>query len=455
MALQQRRFPCKAEPHLTEDSACQAGKLNPVNPARPSTAPWAYALGEFGLALPTHAVGSFLVFFYTDQLGLAASWVALARSINAVWDTLNDPLFGYLSDRTQHARGRRWPWLRFGLPLYVLCSLPLWWVPAGLQGLGLFIYFLIFLLVFEALASLVYLNFNALFPALYPEEDTRVRANALRRAASLLGLLMVTSLSPLLYTRLGFGGMSLIWAGLAGLSLWRFFSNLREPGWAPPSAFAGFWANLLDTLKNPDFRLMLAAVALTQTALGLLMLGFPFFARYALELPGAQTGVIFGAVFGVALVCAFVWSAITRRLGAKQGWRLAMGVFVLALLPLWLVDSLAWVLILALPLGFAVSGVVVLQDVVLAQVIDQDADQTGLRREGAFYGTAAVLVRLAGVIQNLMLASLTPLFGYVSGDQPGPVPETAFRFLMAGPPVLAMLLSALVVGYIQPRRLTK
>lgn len=423
-----------------------------MSPAKPSTAPWAYALGEFGLSLPTQVVGSFLVFYFTDHIGLAATWVALARGINALWDTINDPLFGYLSDRTQHSRGRRWPWLRVGLPLYVLFSLPLWWVPEDLQGFGLFIYFLFFLLLFEALASLVYLNFNALFPALYPEEDTRVRVNALRRAASLLGLLAVTSLSPLLFTRWGFGEMMLVWIAVAGLSLWGFFAHLREPGWTPPSAYAGFWVNLLDTLKNRNFRLMLLAVALTQTALGLLLLGFPFFAKYALELPGAQTGVLFGAVFGVALVCAFAWPAITRRLGARQGWQLAMGVFVLALLPLWLLDSLTWTLVITLPLGFALSGVVVLQDVVLARVIDQDAALTGLRREGAFYGTAAVLIRLSGFIQNSILASLTPLFGYVSGDQPGPAPEAAFRFLMAGPPALAMLLSALVVRFIQFER---
>lgn len=420
-----------------------------MNPSKPATIPWAYALGEFGLALPTHVVGSFLIFFYTDQVGLAAAWVALARSINAVWDTINDPLFGYLSDRTRHSRGRRWPWLRFGLPLYVLSSLPLWWVPQGLEGFGLFVYFLVFLLLFEALASLVYLNFNALFPALYTNEDSRVRVNALRRAAGLLGLLAATSLSPLLYTHLGFGGMSLIWAGLAGLCLGGFFTHLREPGWIPPPGYAGFWINLLDTLKNPDFRLMLLAVALTQTALGLLMLGFPFFARYVLELPGAQIGIVYGGVFGVALVSAFAWPIITHKLGAKRGWQMAMGLFVLALLPLWQVGSLDWMLVLAVPLGFAVSGVVVLQDVVLAQVIDRDATRTGLRREGAFYGTAAVLVRFSGVMQNLTFASLTPLFGYVSGTQPGPEPEAAFRFLMAGPPVLAMLLSTLVVHFIR------
>jgi GPH family glycoside/pentoside/hexuronide:cation symporter len=420
-----------------------------VNPLKPATPPWAYALGEFGLAFPTHVVGSFLIFFYTDQVGLAAAWVALARSINSVWDAINDPLFGYLSDRTRHQRGRRWPWLRFGLPLFVLCSLPLWWVPPGLQGVGLFIYFLVFLLLFEALASLVYLNYNALFPALYPSEDTRVKVNALRRATGLLGLLAATSLSPLLYTHLGFGGMSLIWAGLAGLCLWVFFTHLREPIWTPPPAYAGFWLNLLDTLKNPDFRLMLLAVALTHTAMGLLMMGFPFYARYALGLPDTQIGVVYGGVFGVALASAFAWPAITHRLGAKKGWQMAMGLFVLALLPLWQVGSLGWMLVLAVPLGFAVSGVVVLQDVLLAQVIDRDAIRSSLRREGAFYGTAAVLIRFSGVIQNLVFASLTPLFGYVSGTQPGPEPEAAFRFLLAGPPVLAMLTSTLVVRFIR------
>jgi len=328
-----------------------AGKLNTVSSTKPPTAPWAYALGEFGLALPTHVMGSFLVFFYTDQLGLAALWVALARSINAVWDTINDPLFGYLSDRTRHSKGRRWPWLKFGLPLYVLCSLPLWWVPKDLQGLGLFIYFLFFLLLFEALASLAYLNFNALFPALYTDDDTRVRVGALRRAAGLLGLLAATSLSPLIYTHLGFGWMALVWALLGGLFLWVFFANLQEPAWTPPAKYANFWSNLLDTLKIRDFQLMLAAIALTQTALGLLMLGFPFFAKYALGLPAAQTAVVFAGVFGFATLCAFVWPAITRRLGSRQSWQLAMGVFVLSLLPLWLLDSMAGLLVLALTLG--------------------------------------------------------------------------------------------------------
>lgn len=420
-----------------------------MGPAKPLTAPWAYALGEFGLGLPANVVGAFLVLYFTDHIGLAATWVALARGINAVWDAINDPLFGYLSDRTHHPMGRRLAWLRWGLPLYVLSSLPLWLAPQTWSDFSLFLYLLFFLLLFEGFASIVFVNFNALFPALYTDEDTRVRANALRRALGLVGIMLTTSLSPLLYTQLGFGVMGLIWAGLATLCLWAFFSNLREPSWTPPPAYSGFWANLFDTLKNTQFRLMLVAVALTHTALGLLIIGFPFFAKHVLHVPAAQIGVVFAGVFVFALFSAFLWPFITKRLNILQSWQLAMGLFVLALLPMWQVDSLAWMLLLTLPLGFALSGVGILQDVVLARVIDQDALRNGLRREGAFYGTAAVLIRLSGILQNLVLASLTPLFGFVSGAEPGPNPETAFRYLMAGPPVLAVILSALVVRFIQ------
>lgn len=107
-------------------------------------------------------------------------------------------------------------------------------------------------------------------------------------------------------------------------------------------------------------------------------------------------GLVFGAVFGVALLSAFVWPLVTRQLGIRLSWQLAMGLFVLALLPLWLLDSLMEVLLLALPLGFALSGVVVLQDVVMAGLIDQDAQQSGLRREGTYYGIAAVMVLFRG-----------------------------------------------------------
>ncbi|MDX2005234.1 MAG: MFS transporter [Meiothermus sp.] len=415
------------------------------------TPPWAYALGEFGLSLPSQVVGTYLTFYFSEQLGLALLYLALARGINTVWDIVNDPLSGYLSDRTRHPRGRRWPWLRAGLPLYVLAMIPLWLAPEGWGQWGLFAFLLVGLLLFETATTVVYLNHNALFPALYTEEAERVRVNTLRRVAGLLGIFAGATLSPLIFDRMGFGALVGLWAVVAAACLGVYFANLREPPAPQLERPPPFLPNLLDTLKSPVFALMLLVVALVQVGVGVINTGLPFYNKYVLGGPDSDIALIFGAVLGTALVSAAAWPWLARRLGLVNCWLLALGLFALALVPLWFTDSLPTVLVLGLPLGFAVGGIVVLQDVVLARLIDADAERAGRRREGAIYGSAATVVKLSGLLNSVVLASLTPLFGFVSGDIPGPDPQTAFRFLMAGPPLIALVLAFALAMWLRPR----
>jgi len=53
--------------------------------------PFVYALGEFGLGITGNVIGLLSLFFYSDVMGLSASLAALARTINGVWDGVNDP----------------------------------------------------------------------------------------------------------------------------------------------------------------------------------------------------------------------------------------------------------------------------------------------------------------------------------------------------------------------------
>ena len=80
-----------------------------------------YASGQLGLTLVSESFGTYLAFFYLERLGLSAALYALARTVYALWDAVNDPLFGHLSDRTKTPWGRRrprgWsPWGFWGRP---------------------------------------------------------------------------------------------------------------------------------------------------------------------------------------------------------------------------------------------------------------------------------------------------------------------------------------------------
>ena len=72
------------------------------------------------------------------------------------------------------------------------------------------------------------------------------------------------------------------------------------------------------------------------------------------------------------------------------------------------------------------SGLLATNDLIQARVVDDDVRRHGQHREGLFLSAFGVFSRLTGATAGLGLGSLGLLFGYYSGEDPGPDPGTAF-----------------------------
>ena len=111
---------------------------------------------------------TFLVFsFYFAVVQLNIKLITLGFIIWAVWNSLNDPMLGYLSDRTHTRFGRRLPYIMFAIvPLGIIIFLlftPI--LPIGVDNqIGNFIYFMIIIIVFELFYTMFSLNATSLFP---------------------------------------------------------------------------------------------------------------------------------------------------------------------------------------------------------------------------------------------------------------------------------------------------
>ncbi|MFN4233086.1 MFS transporter [Thermus sp.] len=402
----------------------------------------AYALGALGLTLPGQTFGTYLAFYYLDHLGLAASAFALARLVFSAWDAVNDPLFGYLSDRTRTPWGRRRPWLFLGLPLLLLAFYFTFNVPGPFrQGPALFWYCLGVILFFETFAALTWVNHAALFPELFRGQEERARANAWRQGFYFLGLAVSIALTPLVYTALGFPGMALLYGASGGALLLLFLLSIREDPKAQLAKPLPFIPAFRYTLGDQAFWLYSLAALFLLFAVGLFGAAMPFYAKYALGLGPEATSLLFASVLLAALPSVFLWARLSGALGPKGAWLLAIALLALGALLLLLPRTLLQALPVGLLIGMGFGGVLVLGDVLLAEVIDRDAQLTGRRREGVYYSVYGFINRLSGPLQAFSFALLTPLFGYVSGEAPGPDPGGAFRFLMAVPPFVAALLA--------------
>ena len=164
------------------------------------TSPFRYGIGMFGTSMPINMFKSFAAIFYVDMLGLDMKKYSLVLFIYTFVDAIDNPVYGFLSDRTRTKWGRRRPWLIIGAPLLVLCFILFYNVPSFVESEKgmLFIYMLLMYILTGTLDSLVNANYGALFPELFQSDSERAKTNGIRQICQLFAMAISIALTPMI-----------------------------------------------------------------------------------------------------------------------------------------------------------------------------------------------------------------------------------------------------------------
>ncbi|MFC3803043.1 MFS transporter [Cohnella sp. GCM10012308] len=413
--------------------------------------PTAYALGMFAMMVPSQAFSSFYTYYYVEKLGLAVGLATLARTIYLIWDAVNQPMAGYFSDRTRSRHGRRRPWIFVSIPLFMLAFVMVFAVPTGLHDSALFAWFLVALILFEAIATILWVNYGALFPELFTGDSLRAKASAVQQAYQILAILIGTALTPILYKALGFGTMSVVYAALFGIFMTIFVLNVRENETFAKEEPLPLVQAFRETLKNKELWLFFVACSFAQTVNGLVSSMIPFYAKYALGVEESDVMLLMASVFVSVIPLVAVWFYIVKRLGGYRSWRFSFIVYGLSVIPLWFADNLGTGIAAGICFGFGLAGFLVSPALLTSEIIDRDALRTGRRREGMYTAVGGFLTRSSGLISALAFFIVGRLFGYVSGDEPGPHPEETFRYLICIVPLSLLAVSFVISLFLKPQ----
>jgi len=395
----------------------------------------AYGMGNLGTALFFQTIGAYLIFFYTDVVRLDPGLVGLAFAISyGVWNAINDPLVGYLSDRTRTRWGRRIPYILFGTPVLFLFFVLVWSPPLGGQPLatlsefGIFLYFAIIVALFDLAYTAVSVPYIALFPEMYPEFRERTEVSIYRQVAAMFGSAFAVAVTPLIVASLsqGFGSLG-GWLGAGAIlglvgsgTFWISLLGSRERKEFGAEGTLALATAFKVTLTNRSFLTFVGANLMICYIWSWLSAMVPFFTKYIVGAGEQEMSLLFFGMFITSMALYPLWRKVALRLGAKGTLATAVTLFVIFMLLVLVVGDIAQAFVMMLLVGSANSGITLVREILLSDVIDEDELHTGLRREGSYFGVNAFIERLAMVLVGGSTALVLGLSGYAPGVTPQP-----------------------------------
>ncbi len=409
-----------------------------------------YSMGRFANTVSYLVFSNRIQFFYIDVVGLSPAVAGLLWTLFGVWNGINDPLTGQISDRTRSRWGRRIPYLLFGaIPLGILFALL--WTPPGGGGWQTAAYFVAILFFFDAAHSLVAMAYNALFSEITTTVEERTTLAALREGAGLLALLIAFILAPILSQELGYPGMGIALGVIIVAGYLTSLIGIRERQGSQTSDL-GLVESFRITFRNRPFLIFLLANTMKEFIFIMMAATTPFWAKYVLRIAGPaevfgvtlgaaqQEAVLLGIPFILAIPTLALWQRVAKRLGPVRSWAAAFLGYLPGMLIITFADSFPMALLGTLLLAPPLAGSMMLPLVVLAGVIDEDNRKTGFSRDGVYFGVAAGVIKLGYMLQGLLYAVVLSGSGFVANVAEQPAAAVAgIRFLMGGTPLLAAL----------------
>jgi GPH family glycoside/pentoside/hexuronide:cation symporter len=404
-----------------------------------------YSLSSLGVATPSEAISGIIAFYIVDVMNLPATWFATFWFVYTIYNAFNNPLLGYLSDRTRTRWGRRIPYILFvGLPYAVTFAL-LFTAPFDGRDnpVGLLLYFGIAIVVWEGLYTAIATGYYGLLPEMFADYRERTDVAAKMNIFQTVALVLGAALPPLLASMLGWAGMASILAVISVIAIYVGLPAMFERKELKADTSFPFKAALKATFLNRSYLCAAGAQAMRFFATGLMQTGILFYLKYSLKVDSGLATVILGIAFLVAMLSLYPWrNWVANKLDSRRTLMLANAIMILGIIPMGFSPNIIFTYATAIIIGIGLGGLVLIGDVIMTEVVDEDEIKTGHQRAGMYFGMIGFLVTLSGLLVSVVFGLMMPAFGYdtLLEIQPASV-DLGFRLFLTIPTTIGFLLA--------------
>ncbi|MFX0049033.1 MAG: MFS transporter, partial [Candidatus Hermodarchaeota archaeon] len=386
-----------------------------------------YGFGNFMNEFIAMAFGTYAFYFYEVELHLNVVLVGIGFFLYAIYNAINDPIVGFLTNRPfkfTKRFGRRFPWILIGGVPFIL-SYVLIFTPPSLNEWLLFGWLIFTTCLFDTFASIFWVNFSSLFPDKFRSVKERRKATGLQIPVGLVGVALGAILPPL-FVDFGVPSTYILQAGIVILvslialgaaipgvrddqdAVDKYLESHTKREKGPP-----FFKSLGTALKQKSFVAFIVSYTLYRTLVQSMTASVPYVVDNLLGLDEKASIPIFAAFLIGALISTPIWVLAAHKTNNNKLVMLLCGLLMgIFTIPLIFLEDLFWVVVALLIWGLSIGGYWAMIAPVLADVVDESVVRLKKRQEGVYAGFQQFFGRLAIFFQALSFTLAHVITGF-------------------------------------------
>jgi len=383
-----------------------------------------WAIGELAPATYVGITMIYLLFYLTEALGISPVVAGTCLLIPRLWDVATDPIMGAISDNTKSRAGRRRPYLCAGAILLGFSFYLMFAVPEFESVSGKVIYVTAMYILASTAFTIYQVPYGAMVPEMTSDYKERVTLSGYKNVAARVGILLSVTLGPYIFNSgdnlaegfeslgLFFGSLMLI-TGLVG-----FFTTKNAPHVEATSSQLDILSQLKAVLKNRPFKILFSVFLYQNIAMGASATALVYYITSVMRADTTLAGQLFAVNAVTATLFTVPWVYIARRFGKTNTYFAGLMFTAAMTLPaLFLPPSLYYLLFAVLFFdGIGNAAHQLLPASMLPDTVEVDEMNTGLRREGAYFGAWTFCQKLGMALGAFLVSVGLDLSGYVAGN---------------------------------------
>ena len=413
----------------------------------------AYGIGDYAICLYWSGVGLYLLYFYTDVVGISPLYAGWIYAIGITWDAITDPFMGFIAERTRSKWGSYRPFIIFGSVPLALSFVLLFWVPP-FEGTFLFIYLLLVNIFHRSCFTIVSVPYSSLTARITDDSDERTKLTTVRMLAASFGTFSISAAGFPIVLFFGSGNEStgflflgLISGSIAILILAITVYFVEERTFDLVNQInANFKLIAKSVSQNYPFWIVFSSILILGSTALMFNNNLIYFVKYSLDLHDYQ-GLILGTSGGFTLLAIPFWALLALRLGKRKSWLIAMVWLLIGFLAFYFypTQSLSELLIILAFLGFGNGATGVLFWSMLPDTIEYGEWKTGIRTESSLYGFMTFAQKGAIGISALLLGIILTNIGFIPNEIQSQETLGSLKMVMSWVPISGVILSLVMV----------